>query len=122
MNYVFNERLAPPFRYVHRQALKYVQELLSRPIPSEVLGIIVFGSSVKQTCRPDSDIDIYVLTEREDIEHLNEVIGKMQSLVVGIGKRFDILADTPRRMVEKSRRFGTVENRFWDSGVIVYEK
>ena len=122
MNYVFNAHLEPPLRYVHRQSLKYIQELLNLPIPAEVMGIILFGSSVKQTCRPESDIDIYLLVEHEDIEYLNDVIDKVQTLVRGIGKHFDILADTPQRMVEKARKFGTVENKFWDSGVILYEK
>ncbi len=63
------------------KALKRFKELLLKQLGDEIVGIRLFGSKARGDSRPDSDIDLLVVTHRDDW-HIKDAIGKIATAIL----------------------------------------
>ena len=64
-----------------QRALRRFKELLLNQFKDEVVGIRLFGSKARGDARADSDIDVLVITTRDDW-HIKEAIGKIATTIL----------------------------------------
>ncbi|MGB9661795.1 MAG: nucleotidyltransferase domain-containing protein [Moorellaceae bacterium] len=69
------------------RAIKEFCELLRGELGANLLGIRLFGSVVRGTATPESDIDILVLVQREDRATREAIIGA----TVGMNLKHDVV-------------------------------
>ncbi|MDR1689252.1 MAG: nucleotidyltransferase domain-containing protein [Clostridiales bacterium] len=117
MHYEFNPTLKVPLSLVNPLQLSAVKELLSRPIPDEVLGIVLFGSSLTLYCDLYSDLDLVFVVEDSSNEELSR---KIYKAFRKLGKPADILIMDKDDLTDPPR--GSVEYEVLKNGVIVYAK
>ena len=63
------------------KALRRFKELLLEQFENEIVGIRLFGSKARGDARFDSDIDVLVITRRDDWQ-LKEAIGKVVTSIL----------------------------------------
>ena len=117
MHYMFNPNESAPFTYIHPLKLKKINALLSRPIPDFVERIYLFGSSLDLTCQPDSDIDLYFITESGDPDEY-DILHPLFSAA----KPVDVLIDNHEGFNALASEKDTVERTVSEWGLCIYEK
>jgi hypothetical protein len=116
--YVFNPEDEPPLRYVHPVKVKKVAALLNQNMPGFVKKVYLFGSSLNLTCRTESDIDLYFVTDGAD----DEASYKLHCFCRVMGSNFDLLVSPEEEFDNFKSRLNTVEREVNESGLCIYEK
>jgi predicted nucleotidyltransferase len=115
--YIFSPELPAPYRYIHPLKLKKVSAMLNQPIPDYVERIYLFGSSLDLTCQPDSDIDLYFITQSGDPDEYDAL-----HAVFTVAKPVDVLIDSPEGFAALANENDTVEHTVSTWGLCIYEK
>ena len=115
--YLFNPELDAPLKYIHPLQRNAIKALIDSDIPKSVEQIILFGSSLELAISPNSDIDLFVITD-DDKETIYE---QMYRICRELGRPFDILVSSKDEFFEESALLGTVEKDILENGEIIYE-
>ncbi len=79
---------------------KSLREIVRRIVEvAQPERIILFGSAVRGTTRPDSDVDLLVVKRGA---HRRKVAGEIYMRLIGVGRAVDVVVVTP----EDIERFG----------------
>ena len=119
MLYEFNPGLPEPFNVIHPYQLKKVNKLLSLEIPEEVDYILLFGGSLDLACHKNSDLDLYIISQENDLDEVNK---KMYHLCKQLKIKFDLLISDKDTFIENANELGTVEYDIKHKGVCIYAK
>lgn len=120
MPYIFNEKLQSALQHVHPLQAESVSNLIKCGFPPEVNYVVLFGGSLLLTCHPYSDLDLYLLGDTDlDIYDLRAYFKGIRKKV---GKPVDILYSTIPDFLEQKEVLGSIENRVWKDGVVIYAK
>lgn len=82
--------------------------------------IIVFGSRVSGTARPDSDIDLLVVMPQ--VTHRRHTAVAMRKAVAACPVGKDIVVTTTERLAQRGAVPGTLEYIALHTGVVVYAR
>jgi predicted nucleotidyltransferase len=101
--------------------------IVEKLIPLNPDKIILFGSYANGTPNEDSDIDIFLLKDDLEIEHLREYKLKLQKQLFSIQKKYliglDLFVDSTKRM---QYRIDTIKDQFYskilEEGKVIYAK
>lgn len=84
-----------------------------------VAAVYIFGSYARGDQRPDSDIDIYVVTPDAEKSRHDAVVG-IGTELFGLGMARDILASSPESFAQRALIPGSVESDVAREGVLIY--
>ena len=118
MFYNFSPDLPQTFNVIHPIQLHAIRELLNSTIPEQVERIYLFGGSLEIYCDKNSDIDLYVLSEAENID----IYSQIHSLCKGIDKPFDILVSSVKEFIKNANEQNSVEQEVVKGGICIYAK
>jgi len=119
MHYNFNANLEKPWNLIHPYQLPSVLRLCNNQFHPEVEAIYLFGGSLDISCHIKSDLDLYVITNSEDVFSIYE---HMYNICLPLKKGFDILVASPGEYSEYQTQPGTIEAEVKKGGVLIYEK
>jgi hypothetical protein len=119
MYYNFNPDLPKPLNVIHPRHVKYIQKLMSMPIPDEILYVFLFGGSLEPACDRWSDIDLYAVVDSVDV---NTSRNELYNLCKELKHPFDLLAASRDTFLSYVYDIGTVENDILRKGVCIYAK
>jgi len=100
-------------------------EIIERLKPLEPNKIILFGSYAYGTPNEDSDIDLFLIKDDLDVEHIRRYKLELQKRLFDIQKKYllgiDIFVDSTNRMED---RIKNVKDQFYDEiltkGIKIY--
>jgi predicted nucleotidyltransferase len=82
--------------------------------------LIIFGSYVRGLAKPDSDLDILVVT-RDEVEDPRRESARIRRALRGISMCMDVLVVSESRLRELSQVPGLIYREALDKGRVVYE-
>lgn len=97
---------------------KYVDRILC-DLPSHIEKVIIFGSAVTLRCGENSDLDILLITQKEQ----SEVLRELSPIYRGIGVDIDFVIKTPEAFLSSNiDEESTLIREIKEKGVTVYER
>ena len=98
------------YEYIHPYKQKDVKTV-EKEIKDDVEAIIVFGSSIKDTCRPNSDIDMCI-------------IGNIKNINISKNIEVDILSYPSVSILKEVAQnpWYSIEKEIWNKGVVIYAR
>lgn len=109
----FDVKLNASAKRIHPYRLDDVKAVISKATDS-IDEIWVFGSSVTEFCRPDSDLDICIVGHTSMEEE--SAIYKSANCAV------DIITETPEGFDKAKKINGSVYKEAFEKGIMVYKK
>lgn len=85
------------------------------------LRIIVFGSRGRGDARPDSDVDLLIIIDEEDVDK-RETAVEMRRLLRDAPFPKDIIVTTPNEIERRGDMIGSILRPALREGKIVYER
>ena len=116
--YLFNPNESGSLKYVHPVKKEKLRRLLSSDIPEHVEKIYLFGSCLDLTCKTESDIDLYFITD----EQFDVVIDELHDLCRITANNFDLIVKSNDDFVYETRWINSIESRIKREGLLIYEK
>ena len=117
MAYVFFDKynLGEPYTYIHPFHQKAIKHLVEH-LPEWIEVVAVFGSSVRTTCGPNSDLDICLIGQMPEQENLRQLrLPEHQYDFINVASR--------ALLMEKAQQsFQNIYQNIVKEGVIVYDK
>lgn len=105
-------------RAIYPTMQKYVDRILCG-LPNHIEKVIVFGSAVTLRCGEDSDLDILLITKREQ----SDVLSELSPIYRGIGIDIDFVIKTPDEILNSNiEKESTLIQEIKEKGVVVYER
>lgn len=92
-------------------------------VPTE--AIYVFGSYARGEARPESDVDLYVVTadgDRSQMADTIAAIGAISDKMFDASLEFDVISCPRRRFEAAKGEFGLVEHAVGREGVAIYDR
>ena len=109
----FDVKLNTSVKRIHPYRINDVKAVLSK-VTDSIDEIWVFGSSVTDFCRPDSDLDVCIIGHTS-IKEESEIYKSAQCAV-------DIITETPEGFETARQINGSVYKEVFDKGILVYKK
>ena len=109
----FEVKLNAPAKKIHPSKVDDVMAVLSK-VTDNVEEVWVFGSSVTEFCRPQSDLDICI------IGHTS--IQEESAMYKAANCAVDIITETPEGFEKAKLVKGSVYKEVFEKGLLVYKK
>ena len=116
--YLFDPGECCNLRYVHPVKREKLRCLLESDIPAYVERIYLFGSCLDLSCRTESDIDLYFITDAEPTEVSND----LHKLCRVMQNPFDLLINSYEEFIDNAQSINSVEFKIRNEGLLLYEK
>lgn len=103
-----------------RQTLNRIVLSIKTAVP-DVEKIYLFGSFARLDNKPDSDIDLYIISPSAvDWRCESESVIRATLQLIWLHKSKDMIVATQERFAERSRLFGSLESVVANEGVLIY--
>lgn len=100
-------------RKIHPLKVEDIEKILGQ-IPESLEELWVFGSTVTEHCRPQSDIDLCLVGNTTSEEE--------RKLFRAPDSAVDIIKETPEGFLREQRKNGSIYKEVKETGLLIYKK
>jgi len=107
---------------IHEKTIAHLSERLAKELPNKIESIILYGSAARNQTHEDSDIDILIITQKDD-KKLYDKISKIRTQIDLDNNTLTALVQMSKNELERCLKLGSpfLEN-VMKQGVPLYDR
>ena len=107
---------------IHEKTIAHLSERLAKELPNKIESIILYGSAARNQTHEDSDIDILIITQKDD-KKLYDKISKIRTQIDLDNNTLTALVQMSKNELERYLKLGSpfLEN-VMKQGVPLYDR
>lgn len=101
----------------------WLPEIIDRVVAeADPIRVVLFGSHARGDANPDSDVDLLIVVEGEELKKRPRLDGLLYERMVGIPVSKDLVLTTPESIARYGHLVGTVLRPALREGITLYER